>query len=70
MNAVVTVSGVNVGRIRSDGPNLQNVPIRTPEGERIRGIFMPEVGLFTDRGDRAVETIADDFIMCIFGGKK
>lgn len=30
------------GRLASDNPNLQNIPVRTEEGRRIRSVFIPE----------------------------
>ncbi len=33
------------GRLSSSDPNLQNIPIRTEEGGRIRGAFVPDDGL-------------------------
>lgn len=32
------------GRLASSDPNLQNIPVRTPEGRRIREAFVPEPG--------------------------
>ena len=37
-------TGTATGRISSSDPNLQNIPVRTDLGRRIRGAFVPEVG--------------------------
>jgi DNA polymerase I len=33
--------GVRTGRMSMDSPNLQNVPVRTTEGKRVRNCFVP-----------------------------
>ena len=44
------------GRISSTEPNLQNIPMRTPLGRRIRRVFVPREGyLFTDADYSQIE---------------
>ena len=38
------ISGAATGRLASTDPNLQNIPIRTEEGRRIREAFVAEAG--------------------------
>jgi len=38
------LTGAETGRLSSDSPNLQNIPIRTPAGRRIREAFVPADG--------------------------
>ncbi len=38
------ISGASTGRLASTDPNLQNIPVRTEEGRRIRAAFVAEPG--------------------------
>ena len=46
-NQTVTATG----RLSSSNPNLQNIPVRTEEGQRIRQAFVPEKGHVFVAGD-------------------
>lgn len=43
--------GTATGRLSSSNPNLQNIPIRTEEGRRIRACFIPKEGSVFLSGD-------------------
>ncbi|MBS1785582.1 MAG: DNA polymerase I [Acidobacteria bacterium] len=62
-------AAVPTGRLASNDPNLQNIPVRTPEGRAIRGAFVPEQGWLLLDADysqielRVVAALADDPIL-------
>ncbi len=50
------------GRLASNSPNLQNIPVRTEEGRRIRSCFVPEPGyrfLSADYSQIELRVLAD-----------
>ncbi|MCE1229156.1 MAG: DNA polymerase, partial [Firmicutes bacterium] len=62
-------AAVASGRLASSDPNLQNIPVRTPEGRSIRGAFVPEPGWMLLDADysqielRVVAALAQDPVL-------
>jgi DNA polymerase I len=62
-------TGTATGRLSSSDPNLQNIPIRTDLGRRIRGAFIPEKGCRFVSGDysqvelRVLAHLAEDEVL-------
>ena len=44
MHTSYSIAGANTGRLASTDPNLQNIPVRSEEGRRIREAFVAEPG--------------------------
>src|SRR6202008_3547136 len=62
-------TAATTGRLSSNNPNLQNIPIRTPLGREIRGWFVAERGKLLVRADcsqvelRLLAQIADEDVL-------
>ncbi len=44
VHTTYALASTTTGRLSSNDPNLQNIPIRTEEGRRLRDAFVPEAG--------------------------
>ena len=44
MHTSYSMAATSTGRLASTDPNLQNIPIRTEEGRKIRQAFVPAAG--------------------------
>ena len=44
VHTTYSLAGAATGRLSSNDPNLQNIPIRTEEGRKIRRAFVAEPG--------------------------
>lgn len=45
----------NTGRLSSAEPNLQNIPVRTPEGRKLRSVVMPKNDIFVSADYSQIE---------------
>src|SRR5690606_13271929 len=62
-------AAVITGRLASSDPNLQNIPVRNPEGRRVRTAFVATKGKFVSSDYSQIELrvmvhVSDDEILC------